>query len=191
MARGIYRGVNAVARKVTKEYRGVDGVARELKKEYRGVNGVARLCYLKGLFQFLGFTNTSSNGGYGEAVASKDGDSLYLSASGTAPSGVAIDAGYILADANGNAYTIPAGSTIIFTMRYEKAASYNLACMRLTDTDGNYSYPYTSVNVTDESFTITEDSKLMFLAETGFNGSESEYSHLWIDRFELNGEKIV
>lgn len=37
-----YRGVNGVARKVTKVYRGVNGVARKIKTQYRGVSGVAR-----------------------------------------------------------------------------------------------------------------------------------------------------
>jgi len=47
------------------------------------------------------------------------------------------------------------------------------------------------VNVTNETFTVMEDSYLMFLAEVGFNGSESEYARLWIDRFELNGLKVI
>jgi hypothetical protein len=43
-----YRGVNGVAREVTKRYRGVDGVAREITKGYRGVNGVAREYFSSG-----------------------------------------------------------------------------------------------------------------------------------------------
>lgn len=42
MAIGEYRGVNGVARKITKEYRGVDAVARRIIRGYRGVDGVAR-----------------------------------------------------------------------------------------------------------------------------------------------------
>lgn len=42
MAKGEYRGVDGVARKVVKEYRGVDGVARKVTKAYRGVGGIAR-----------------------------------------------------------------------------------------------------------------------------------------------------
>lgn len=45
MATGIYRGVNNVARKVTKMYRGVSNVARKVTKGYRGVSNVARLFY--------------------------------------------------------------------------------------------------------------------------------------------------
>lgn len=45
MAKGQYRGVNNIARKIVKEYRGVDNVARKVKKEYRGVNNVARLVF--------------------------------------------------------------------------------------------------------------------------------------------------
>ncbi|MBQ6945362.1 MAG: hypothetical protein IJN43_13690 [Ruminococcus sp.] len=41
----IYRGVDNVARKVTKQYRGIDNVARKISKEYRGVDNVARLVF--------------------------------------------------------------------------------------------------------------------------------------------------
>lgn len=191
MAKGIYRGVDGTARKVKKEYRGVEGIARRIKKEYRGVDGIARLCYLSSNYQFMGFTNTSANGGYGEAVATKDGNSLYMSVSGTAPYGTAIDAGYVLADANGVEYTIPAGSTITLTVRYEIAASYNLACVRLTDKSGNITYPVRNQRVTDYTYTVSKDSTLLLLAECGFGGAESEYARLWVDRFELNGESII
>lgn len=188
MARGIYRGVDGVARKVKKEYRGVDGVARRIKKEYRGVDGVARLCYSSSNYQFMPFTNGAS---YGEAITSKDGNSLYLRVSGTAPSGVAIDAGYNLADANGVVYTIPAGSTIAVTMRQEVYPSNHLACMRLTDSHGNYSYPVKNTDVTDHTYTVTKDSTLMFLAECGFGYSTSANVQLWVDKFEINGESII
>ena len=42
MAKGEYRGVGGVARKIAKEYRGVEGVARKVTKAYRGVDGIAR-----------------------------------------------------------------------------------------------------------------------------------------------------
>lgn len=45
MAKGIYVGVESVARKVKKAYVGVDDVARKVKKGYIGVNGIARLFY--------------------------------------------------------------------------------------------------------------------------------------------------
>ena len=189
MAKGIYRGVDGIARKVTKEYRGVDGIARRIKKEYRGVDGLARLCYTSSNYQFVGFTNNAS---YGEAITTKDGNSLYLSVSGTSPYGIAIDAGYNLVDANGAIYTIPAGSTVTVTMRQERAASYNLACVRLADVaTGAVSYLCRDENVTDKTYTIAKASNLMILAECGYGGSASEYVHLWIDRFELNGESII
>ena len=184
----MYIGVNSVARNIKKLYIGVNGVARKVKKAYVGVNGVAKLCFSSASLQFVGFTN---NAEYGTAIVSKDGSSLYLSASGTAPYGIAIDAGYNLTDSSGILYKIPAGSTITFTMRYEKAASYNLACLRLADMNGNITYPYSSVNVTNQTFTVTKDSYLMFLAEVGFNGSSTEYARLWIDSFTINNEKIV
>ena len=189
MSKKVYVGVNNVARNIKTMYVGVNGVARKVKKAYVGVNGIARTFYTSTTLQFIGFTNTSVNGGYGTTIASKDGNSLYMSASGTGP--VAIDAGYNLCDSNGNVYLIPAGSTITFTMRYEKAASYNLCCLRLANTSGNNTYPYRNVNVTNETFTVTENSYLMFLAEVGFNGSSSEYAKVWVDRFEINGEKII
>lgn len=49
MSMGRYKGVNGVARKVTKRYRGVDGVAREIIKGYRGVDGVARQFFAAGI----------------------------------------------------------------------------------------------------------------------------------------------
>lgn len=42
MAKGIYVGVNGVARKVKAQYVGVSGVARKVTKGYVGVGGVAR-----------------------------------------------------------------------------------------------------------------------------------------------------
>lgn len=45
MAKGLYIGVNSVARKVNKIYIGVDGVARRIKKGYIGVGGAARLFF--------------------------------------------------------------------------------------------------------------------------------------------------
>ena len=189
MARKQYIGVAGIARNVKKGYVGVENIARKVVKGYVGdKDGIARLFLISSLFQFIGFTNTS---GYGSATVSKDGNSLYLSASGTAPSGVAIDAGYNLMDANGKQYVVPAGSTITVTMRHEIAAGYNLTCLRLTDMEGNYTYPYRNVNVTNQTFTVSRDSYLMFLAEVGFGGNESEYARLWIDSFVINGEKIV
>lgn len=45
MAKGIYVGVNDIARKVKKIYVGIDGVARKVKKAYIGVNGIAQEFY--------------------------------------------------------------------------------------------------------------------------------------------------
>ena len=45
MAKGIYIGVNSLARKVKKAYFGVNNVARKIKKIYIGVGGVAKLSY--------------------------------------------------------------------------------------------------------------------------------------------------
>ena len=42
MAKGTWRGVGGVSRKVKKQWRGVGGVARNIKAEWRGVGGVAR-----------------------------------------------------------------------------------------------------------------------------------------------------
>ena len=186
MAKKQYVGVAGVARNGKKLYVGVNNVARKAKKAYIGVDGVARLFFSISNLQFSGFTNVE---GGGTAIATKEGNSLYLSASGTSPT--AIDAGYNLVDANGKIYKIPSGSTITFTMRYEKLAYYNLTGLRLTDTNGNVTFPYKNVNVTNETFTVATDSNLMFLAEVGFNGSATEYARLWIDSFEINGEKII
>jgi hypothetical protein len=45
MAKGIYIGVNSVARKVKKIYIGIGGTARKVRKAYVGVGGVARLIF--------------------------------------------------------------------------------------------------------------------------------------------------
>lgn len=45
MAQAIYRGIDNVAREVTKIYRGVDNVARQVKFGYRGISNVARRFY--------------------------------------------------------------------------------------------------------------------------------------------------
>ena len=42
MAKGIYVGVNGIARKVKAQYVGVSGVARKVTKGYVGIGGVAR-----------------------------------------------------------------------------------------------------------------------------------------------------
>ena len=46
MAKGIYAGVNGIARKVKRLYIGVNGKARTVVKVYVGVGGVARLAYV-------------------------------------------------------------------------------------------------------------------------------------------------
>lgn len=46
MAKGMYVGVNGVAKKVKTMYVGVGGVAKRVKRAYIGVNGVAKLFYL-------------------------------------------------------------------------------------------------------------------------------------------------
>ena len=45
MPKGVYVGVNNLARKVTKIYCGVNNVARKVKKGYVGVGGVARIFF--------------------------------------------------------------------------------------------------------------------------------------------------
>ena len=45
MSKGVYVGVNNLARKVTKIYCGVNNVARKVKKGYVGVGGVARIFF--------------------------------------------------------------------------------------------------------------------------------------------------
>ena len=45
MSKGIYIGVDNIARKVKKGYVGVDNKARKIKKGYIGVGGIARPFY--------------------------------------------------------------------------------------------------------------------------------------------------
>ncbi|WP_281532083.1 hypothetical protein [Anaerocolumna aminovalerica] len=58
MAKGVYFGVNNVARKVKKLYFGVDGKARKIKKMYFGVDGKARICYSAGVRKVKAMTIT-------------------------------------------------------------------------------------------------------------------------------------
>ncbi len=45
MAKGVYVGINNIARKIPKIYVGVDGIARKVKRVYIGVDNKARLCF--------------------------------------------------------------------------------------------------------------------------------------------------
>ena len=45
MAKGVYVGVDGVAKKVKSMYIGVDGIARKIKKAYIGVDNIAKLIY--------------------------------------------------------------------------------------------------------------------------------------------------
>ena len=189
MANKSYIGVNSVARNIKSMYVGVDGVARRVKSAYVGVNGVARQFFNSAGIHFVG-----RNNGKGTTVTSKDGNSLYISASRTTTGSELIDAYYELVDGSGNRYAIPAGSTITFTIRSsicESYSSYNcFTYLRLEDMSGNFTYPYKNTTLTDMTYTISKDSYLIFLCEVGY-ASTSDYARLWIDSFALNGEKIV
>ena len=57
MAKGIYIGVNGIAKKVKKLYVGVSGVAKKVKKAYVGVGGVAKLAYTSSNVKIVSFAN--------------------------------------------------------------------------------------------------------------------------------------
>ena len=63
MAMGLYRGVNNVARKVTKIYRGVSNVARKVTKGYRGVSNVARQFFSSRLYLYNNGDKCTDNSG--------------------------------------------------------------------------------------------------------------------------------
>ena len=52
MAKGVYVGVDGVARKSRNAYVGVDNVARKIKKAYVGIGGVARPCWNDGVTHY-------------------------------------------------------------------------------------------------------------------------------------------
>ena len=186
MAKGLYIGVNDVARGVKNIYVGVDGVARRVKSAYIGVNGIAQQVFSSAGIHFAG-----RNNGIGNPITSTDGDSLYISASGATTGDEHIDAYYELVDGGGRRYAIPAGSTIKFTIRSSIYSSYNcLTCIRLEDMSGNWTYPYKNSTLTDVSITITTDSYLIFLCEVSYS-STSHYAKMWIDSFYIDGERIV
>lgn len=82
----VFRGVNNVARKVTKQFRGVSNVARQIKAEWRGVDGVARKVFTIGTYLYnSGDECTSLTGGWtksgysrGAATATKNSDNITL-----------------------------------------------------------------------------------------------------------------
>lgn len=77
MAKGIYVGVNGVARKVKKIYVGVNNVARKVKKIYVGVNGVARLTYSSGL-SYSGYATSMTSGRRNFAGASTGDYAIFM-----------------------------------------------------------------------------------------------------------------
>lgn len=68
MAKGVYIGVDGLARKVKKMYIGVDGVARRVKKAYIGVGGVARPCWTGGELTYYGTITPLSSAVYMSAA---------------------------------------------------------------------------------------------------------------------------
>ena len=91
MAKGVYIGVNGIARKVKKIYIGVDGIARKVKKAYIGVGGIARPCFSGGL-EYYGTVTPLSEGRMGMAAASTPNHAYF--ACGRILSGGATSIGY-------------------------------------------------------------------------------------------------
>lgn len=60
MAKGMYIGIDNIARKIKEQYIGVNNVARKVTKGYIGVNNVARLCFAAG----CSHENTGKNDGW-------------------------------------------------------------------------------------------------------------------------------
>jgi len=76
MAKGIYVGVNGVARKVKKVYIGTGNVARKVKKGYIGVGGVARPFWTGGEVAYYG-TATPLSAGCGANAAPAGGYAVF------------------------------------------------------------------------------------------------------------------
>jgi hypothetical protein len=89
MARGMYVGVDNIARKVKQIYIGVNGVARRIKKAYIGINGIARLFFGSGELKYVGQVANFSNTKTGPNVASAK-ESYFICAGGTDTNGNAI-----------------------------------------------------------------------------------------------------
>lgn len=60
--KGIYIGVDGVARKIRKGYIGIDGIAHKIKKAYIGIGGVARPCWGEGELSYYGVITSLSIG---------------------------------------------------------------------------------------------------------------------------------
>ena len=180
----IFVGVDDVAHLVKKGYVGVNGFAKTISKAYIGVDGKARLFYTGKSLYFKPHTTTE----YGTAIATRDGNSLFMSVSGYAPKD--IDAYFDLVDEKGDLYKVQAGTKIILSLRYEKSSN-SITCLRLSDMNFNMTFYYQNRNVTDVEFTVNKESYLAFIAEVYPYGETNNYARLWVDRFEINGEKII
>lgn len=77
MAKGIYFGINGVARKAKKMYFGVNGIARKVKKAYIGVAGIARVFLSGGEPEYCGETTALSAARYSLAGASTKSHALF------------------------------------------------------------------------------------------------------------------
>lgn len=190
MSKAIYTGVNNVARKVKQPYVENNLVARKAKSGWVGVANVARQFFQSKSIMFR-FEEWLPNSGYGTQIARQEGTSLYLEASGYAPRGAYISSYYILKDANGFNAPIKAGTTIVLSVRTAYNTSAHTILFRGWKNEKSTTF-YSKPNLTDATYTFTSDyDSIEFVVEVGNGGSSDNYAKLWIDRFEINGEKIV
>ena len=168
MAKGIYVGVNGVAKKANKGYIGVGNVAKKIKKGYVGVGGIARLFFSSGPeLVYYGTATELSAARYYHAATSVGDYALFGGGLGrgsdnlttvdaynsslvrSTPTALSV-ARYSLSAASVGDYALFAGGEIVRgnTIRYTTVDAYNSSLVRSTPTAlsvGRHSFGATSV----------------------------------------------
>jgi len=185
MARGEYRGVNGVSRKIVKEYRSVEGIARKVKTAYRGVDGVARqyfdsLKYRIELYFTSAGTATSTN-----MHMADEGDYLYIYVGRTANSDGDMEA---RSQVNFLLKGVKSGDIVSFTYTSLLGSYTGFYCYQIDGPTGGYMDEFDSVYNYTYAVTCQTDSDLIFRVDNGRRG----ISEAWvkIHNITVNGKQI-
>lgn len=170
MAKGLYIGINGVARRVKKIYLGVNGVARCVKSAYLGVNGVARKIY-----NLLKITITKhpelrfflEDSGYGDHTCNDD----YVLGSAGVYDG-AMTNKVTAYNSSGTEVSCPTLSSKRFFFMANKAGSYALFAGGNTSTTASS----TTVNAYNNSLTRSSPTVLGQNKTEGYSASFNGYA---------------
>lgn len=152
----VFRGVNNVARKVTKQWRGVGNVARQIKAEWRGVGNVARKVFTSGIVYLYntGDECTSVTGGWaksgysrGSATAVKNSNNLTLS--------IKTSGNQTATMLTKNKINMSGYSKLIAKVEYTTTSSNGLARLMIVGTTENQADAQAAHKSIDNSYTGT------------------------------------